>query len=142
MATFRQFSPKFLSKLSKLTRAPLVQADTQAQLVLNAEKQKSFWRPSQLSKRQQNDLRKACILYNVEASTIGLPPVGAPKPLKYKPNKLEKHERVRAERQANIQKNLEKMPQTIQVWKEVKFRIQKINFNFFLLTFTSFYRIN
>jgi hypothetical protein len=131
MATFRQFSPKFLSKLSKLTRTPLVQADTQPQLVLNAEKQKSFWRPSQLSKRQQNDLRKACILYNVEASTIGLPPVGAPKPLKYKPNKLEKHERVRAERQANIQKNLEKMPQTIQAWKEVKFRNQKINFNLF-----------
>lgn len=116
MSTYRAFSHKFLSKLSN---AKLVEGDVKAQLVYNAEKQKSFWRPAQVSKRVQNDLRKACIQQGIEPTSIGLAAPTAPKPLKYKPNKLEKHERMRAEREATIKRNLDKMPQTIQAWKEV-----------------------
>ncbi|KAI9356862.1 hypothetical protein BD770DRAFT_389445 [Pilaira anomala] len=119
MSTYRAFSHKFLSKLSN---TKLVEGDIKAQLVYNAEKGKSFWRPAQVSKRIQNDLRKACIQQGIEPTTIGLAAPTAAKPLKYKPNKLEKHERMRAERQANIQRNLQKMPQTIQAWKEDKLK--------------------
>jgi hypothetical protein len=120
MSTYRQFSQKFLSKLSK---TKLVEGDVKAQLVFNAEKGKSFWRPAQVSRRVQNDLRKACIQQGIEPTHIGLASPAPHKPLKYKPNKLEKHERMRAERQATIQRNLEKMPQTIQAWKEVMERV-------------------
>jgi hypothetical protein len=115
MSTHRIFSPKFLNRLGK----PLTESDLKATFVYNDSKQKGFWRPAQVSRRVQNDLRKACVQYNVDPASIGLPPAAAAKPLRYKPNKLEKHERMRAERQSNIQKNLEKMPQTIQAWKEV-----------------------
>lgn len=118
MATYRNFSLKFLSKLNG---AKLTEGDIKSQLVFNAEKGKSFWRPAQISKRTQNDLRKACLQCGIEPTSIGLAAPAPHKPLKYKPNKLEKHERMRAERQANIQRNLEKMPQTIQAWKEVSF---------------------
>ncbi|KAI8333147.1 hypothetical protein BC941DRAFT_496002 [Chlamydoabsidia padenii] len=118
MSTQRFFSQKFINRLAK----PLTEADVTPTFVFNNSKQKGFWRPAQVSRRVQNDLRKACIQYNVDPSTIGLPPVTAAKPLRYKPNKLEKHERMRAERQSNIQKNLEKMPQTIQAWKEDKMK--------------------
>jgi hypothetical protein len=117
MSTYRHFSQKFLQKLNT---TKLVEGDVKAQSVFNAEKGKAFWRPAQVSKRVQNDLRKACIQQGVEPASIGLTEAAPRKPLKYKPNKLEKHERMRAERQANIQRNLEKMPQTIQVWKEVR----------------------
>lgn len=116
MSTYRHFSQKFLQKLQT---TKLAESDIKAQLVFNEEKAKSFWRPAQVSRRVQNDLRKACIQQGIEPTTIGLAAPAAKKPLKYKPNKLEKHERMRAERQANIQKNLAKMPQTIQAWKEV-----------------------
>ncbi|KAG2235375.1 hypothetical protein BDF21DRAFT_374982 [Thamnidium elegans] len=119
MSTYRAFSQKFLSKLSN---TKLVEGDIKAQLVHNAEKGKSFWRPAQVSKRVQNDLRKACIQQGIEPTSIGLTAPTAAKPLRYKPNKLEKHERMRAERQANIQRNLQKMPQTIQAWKEDKMK--------------------
>ncbi|KAI9030795.1 hypothetical protein CLU79DRAFT_715687 [Phycomyces nitens] len=118
MASHRVFSQKFLQKLSK----PLVEADVTPQLVFNEAKQKSFWRPPQVSLRRQNDLRKACLQEGIDASSIGLGSVAPAKPMRYKPNKLEKHERMRAERQANIRKNLEKMPQTIQAWKEDKLK--------------------
>lgn len=117
MSTYRQFSQKFLDKIKN---TKLVEGDLKAQLVYNTEKGKSFWRPAQVSRRVQNDLRKACIQQGIEPATIGLTVVKQHKPLRYKPNKLEKHERMRAERQANIQRNMEKMPQTIQAWKEVK----------------------
>lgn len=117
MSTYRQFSQKFLNKLHN---TKLVEGDIKAQLVYNAEKGKSFWRPAQVSRRVQNDLRKACIQQGIEPSSIGLAAVKQQhKPLRYKPNKLEKHERMRAERQANIQRNMDKMPETIQAWKEV-----------------------
>lgn len=116
MSTFRLFSRKFLSKLDN---AKFVEADVKPQLVFNEKKAKSFWRPARLSRRTQNDLRKACIQQGIEPTTIGLLPPTSPKPLRYKPNKLEKHERTRAERQATIQRNMEKMPETIQAWKEV-----------------------
>ncbi|GAA5812851.1 hypothetical protein MFLAVUS_006310 [Mucor flavus] len=119
MSTYRAFSQKFLSKLSN---TKLVEGDIKAQLVHNAEKGKSFWRPAQVSKRVQNDLRKACFQQGIEPTSIGLATPIAAKPLRYKPNKLEKHERMRAERQANIQRNLQKMPQTIQAWKEDKMK--------------------
>ncbi|KAG2196997.1 uncharacterized protein EV154DRAFT_516864 [Mucor mucedo] len=119
MSTYRVFSPKFLSKLNT---TKLVEGDIKAQLVHNAEKGKSFWRPAQVSKRVQNDLRKACLQQGVEPTSIGLAAPTPAKPLRYKPNKLEKHERMRAERQANIKRNLEKMPQTIQAWKEDKLK--------------------
>lgn len=122
MSTYRVFSQKFLSKLSN---TKLVQGDIQAQLVHNVEKGKSFWRPAQVSKRVQNDLRKACIQQGIEPATIGLAAPTVPKPLRYKPNKLEKHERMRAERQASIKHNLEKMPQTIKAWKEVRYTVKR-----------------
>ncbi|KAI9304488.1 hypothetical protein BJ944DRAFT_181602 [Cunninghamella echinulata] len=118
MATQRIFSQKFLNKLTK----PLVEADIKPQLVYNEAKQKSFWRPAQVSRRVQNDLRKACLQQHIDPSTIGLPPKAPHKSLRYKPNKLEKHERMRAERQETIRKNLEKMPQIIQAWKEDKLK--------------------
>lgn len=120
MSTIRTFSKKFLSKLDQ---AKFVEADTKPQLVFNETKGKSFWRPARLSKRTQNDLRKACVQQGIEPATIGLLPPASPKPLRYKPNKLEKHERMRAERQATIKRNMEKMPETIQAWKEVIHKI-------------------
>ncbi|KAG1458734.1 hypothetical protein G6F56_006327 [Rhizopus delemar] len=119
MSTIRLFSGKFLSKLNN---AKLVEADVKPQLVFNEKKQKSFWRPARVSRRTQNDLRKACIQQGIEPTSIGLLAPTAPKPLRYKPNKLEKHERMRAERQANIQRNMEKMPETIQAWREDKLK--------------------
>ncbi|CEG72416.1 hypothetical protein CU097_005519 [Rhizopus azygosporus] len=119
MSTFRTFSGKFLSKLEN---AKFVEADVKPQLVYNEAKSKSFWRPPRLSRRIQADLRKACIQEGIEPTSIGLLPETAPKSLRYKPNKLEKHERTRAERQATIQRNMEKMPQTIQAWKEEKLK--------------------
>ncbi|KAI7901184.1 uncharacterized protein BX663DRAFT_115115 [Cokeromyces recurvatus] len=119
MSTYRQFSSKLLSKVSKVK---LTEADIKPQLVFNAEKGRSFWRPPQVSRRLQNDLRKACVQTNIKPESIGLPPISVKKPLRYKPNKLEKHERMRAERQAMIQRNLEKMPQIIQAWEEDKLK--------------------
>ncbi|KAI8997132.1 hypothetical protein BDB01DRAFT_840600 [Pilobolus umbonatus] len=122
MASYRSFSPRFMSKLITAQLAPLTEADVKPQLVYNKVKDKSFWRPGRISRRIQNDLRKACIQSGIEPTSIGLLPPTANKPLKYKPNKLEKHERMRAERQATIQRNIEKMPQTIQAWKEDKMK--------------------
>ncbi|KAI9277613.1 hypothetical protein BY458DRAFT_488476 [Sporodiniella umbellata] len=119
MSTLRQFSRKFLSKLND---AKFVEADVKPQYVLNESKQKSFWRPARISRRTQNDLKKACIQQGIEPTSLGLLAPVAPKPLRYKPNKLEKHERMRAERQANIKRNMEKMPETIQAWKEEKLK--------------------
>ncbi|CAO3648365.1 unnamed protein product [Cunninghamella echinulata] len=70
MATQRIFSQKLLNKLTK----PLVEADIKPQLIYNETKQKSFWRPAQVSRRVQNDLRKACLQQHIDPSTIGLPP--------------------------------------------------------------------
>ncbi|KAI9316430.1 hypothetical protein BX666DRAFT_2019484 [Dichotomocladium elegans] len=118
MSSKRVFSAKFLERLTK----PLTEADVKPQFVFNEAKQKGFWRPPQISLRVQNDLRKACIQQGIDPLSIGLPPVAAKKPLRTKPNKLEKHERTRAERQQTIRSNLEKMPQTIQAWKEDKLK--------------------
>ncbi|KAG0170171.1 hypothetical protein DFQ28_002235 [Apophysomyces sp. BC1034] len=118
MATHRAFSQKFLAKLAK----PLAEADVKPQFVFNEAKQRAFWRPGQVSLRVQNDMRKACLQQGIDPLTIGLPPKAPHKPMRYKPNKLEKHERMRAERQETIKKNLEKMPQTIQAWKEDKMK--------------------
>lgn len=118
MSSKRLFSAKFLQRLSK----PLTEADVKPQYVWNEAKQKGFWRPPQVSLRVQADLRKACMQEGVDPLSIGLPPVAPRKPLRTRPNKLEKHERMRAERQETIRKNLEKMPQTIQAWKEVKLK--------------------
>ncbi|KAI7863406.1 hypothetical protein BDF14DRAFT_1843953 [Spinellus fusiger] len=118
MATHRVFSAKMLQKL----KTPLTDAHVTPQLVFNEAKQKSYWRPPQLSLRQQNDLRKACLQEGVDPMTLRLPAAPAAKPLRYKPNKLEKHERNREERQATIRKNLEKMPLTIKAWKAEKLK--------------------
>lgn len=118
MATRRVFSEKFLARLKK----PLTEADVRPQFVYNEEKQKGYWRPPQVSLRIQNDLRKACIQEGIDPLSIGLPPLPPKKPLRTKPNKLEKHERLREQRQETIRKNLEKMPEMIQAWKEVKMR--------------------
>ncbi|KAI9496091.1 hypothetical protein BDB00DRAFT_810450 [Zychaea mexicana] len=118
MASKRLFSEKILARLSK----SLTEADVKPQFVFNEAKQKGFWRPPQVSLRVQNDLRKACIQQGVDPLSIGLPSVQPRKPLRTKPNKLEKHERTRSERQENIRKNLDKMPQTIQAWKEDKLK--------------------
>ncbi|KAI8393631.1 uncharacterized protein BYT42DRAFT_551709 [Radiomyces spectabilis] len=118
MATQRVFSKKFLDKLVK----PLTEADVKPQFVINEATNKGHWRPPQVSRRIQNDLRKACLQQNIDPLSIGLPSKTAPKPLRYKPNKLEKHERMRAERQEKIRKNLENMPKTIQGWKEDKLK--------------------
>ncbi|KAI8084079.1 uncharacterized protein B0P05DRAFT_536075 [Gilbertella persicaria] len=119
MSTYRVFSEKVLTKVQTLK---LLEADIKPQLVFNEAKGKSFWRPSQVSRRVQNDLRKACIQQGIEPSSIGLPTATAKKPLRTRPNKLEKHERLRAEREETIRRNLEKMPQTIQAWKEDKMK--------------------
>ncbi|ORX61480.1 hypothetical protein DM01DRAFT_1404272 [Hesseltinella vesiculosa] len=118
MSSYKVFSAKFISRLAN----PLKEADVKPQLVFNEAKQKSFWRPPRVPLRVQNDLRKACVQYGIDPVAYGLPAAAAHKPLKYKPNKLEKHERMRSERQETIRKNLEKMPQTIQAWKEDKLK--------------------
>ncbi|KAI9476225.1 MAG: hypothetical protein EXX96DRAFT_576286 [Benjaminiella poitrasii] len=119
MSTHRKFSFKLLSKAANIK---LTEADIKPQLVYNAQKAKSFWRPPQVSRRIQNDLRKACIVQDIKPESIGLEPLRPAKSLRYKPNKLERHERMQADRQAMIQRNLEKMPQTIQAWKEDKLK--------------------
>lgn len=111
----RVFSKKFLDRLSK----PLTEADVKPQLVLNEKTGKSYWRPPQVSLRTQADLRKACIQQGIDPVSMGLPAPSPKKPLRTLPNKGEKHERMRAERQQNIRNNLERMPQIIQAWKEV-----------------------
>ena len=121
MASKRVFSEQILARLTK----PLTETDIKPQFVFNEAKQKSFWRPPQVSLRVQNDLRKACIQQGIDPLSIGLPAVQPRKPLRTKPNKLEKHERTRAERQETIRKNIEKMPETIQAWKEVKKKKKK-----------------
>ncbi|KAI8975260.1 hypothetical protein BDF20DRAFT_822026 [Mycotypha africana] len=119
MATYRVFSKKILDKVSRIK---LTEADVKPQLVYNHYKEKAFWRPGRLSLRRQNDLRKACIQQGIQPESIGLPAVKEHKPLRYKPNKLEKHERMRAEREETIRKNMENMPKTIQAWKEDKMK--------------------
>ncbi|OBZ88629.1 hypothetical protein A0J61_03325 [Choanephora cucurbitarum] len=119
MSTYRLFSQKVLSKVKTVK---LTEADVKPQLVFNEVKGKAFWRPAQVSRRVQNDLRKACIQQGIEPSTIGLPNPSPKKPIRNRPNKLEKHERLRGEREQTIKRNLEKMPQTIQAWKEDKLK--------------------
>ncbi|KAI8368515.1 hypothetical protein BD560DRAFT_454819 [Blakeslea trispora] len=119
MSTYRLFSQKVLSKVKT---AKLTEADVKPQRVFNEAKGKAFWRPAQVSRRVQNDLRKACIQQGIEPSSIGLLNPSTKKPIRTRPNKLEKHERLRGEREQTIKRNLEKMPQTIQAWKEDKLK--------------------
>lgn len=117
MLAKRVFSEKILARL----KTPLTAADVKPQYVFNEVTQKGYWREPRMSLRRQADLRKACLLNGVDPASIGLPPVQPRKPLRTKPNKLEKHERLRESRQETIRKNMEKMPETIRAWKEVNF---------------------
>ncbi|KAL1921197.1 mitochondrial 54S ribosomal protein mL59 [Calcarisporiella thermophila] len=85
------------------------------------------WRPPLLSLRRQADLRKACIIRDIDPTTIGLPAVKEKGVLRSKPPKGTKAERTADERKAKIAKNLEEMPKKIQSWKEDLLREKEKN---------------
>ncbi|KAI9499839.1 hypothetical protein GGI25_005581 [Coemansia spiralis] len=108
MATVRKFSAAILSRLeAKHGETAFVPSFVNG-----------HWRQGKFSHRQQADMRKACLINNVDPTSIGMPP---PKPkgvLHRKPPKGHKQQRLYKEKQAAIQKNLDDMPNKIQRWKE------------------------
>jgi hypothetical protein len=108
-----------IRQLGRLYRKPLTEADVAPQLVKNEKTGKSHWRKPRLSLRVQSDLRKVAEMVGDEPVSLGLPEKTIKKPLRIRPNKLEKHERKRAEREASIRQNMDKMNDTIKNWREV-----------------------
>jgi hypothetical protein len=108
-----------IRQLGRLYRKPLTEADVAPQLVKNEKTGKSHWRKPRLSLRVQSDLRKVAEMVGDEPVSLGLPERTVKKPLRIRPNKLEKHERKRAEREASIRQNMDKMNDTIKNWREV-----------------------
>jgi hypothetical protein len=113
------FSRLPIKQLNRLYRKPITEADVKPQFVKNENTGKSHWRKPRLSLRVQSDLRKTAELMGEDATSLGLPAKPAKKILRARPNKLEKHERKRAEREATINQNMEKMNETIKNWREV-----------------------
>ncbi|KAJ1662472.1 hypothetical protein IW140_005275 [Coemansia sp. RSA 1813] len=108
MATARKFSEQILKQLNtKHSESAFMPTFVNG-----------HWRPGKFSARRQAELRKACLLNNIDPVAIGMP---APKPkgvLHRKPPKGHKQQRQYAEKQAAIQKNLDDMPNKIRKWKE------------------------
>lgn len=100
-------------------RRPITEADVKPQFVKNENTGKSHWRKPRLSLRVQSDLRKVAELMGEDSVALGLPEKSPNKVLRARPNKLEKHERKRSEREASIRQNMEKMDDTIKTWREV-----------------------
>jgi chromatin segregation and condensation protein Rec8/ScpA/Scc1 (kleisin family) len=113
------FSRLPVKQLDRIYRKPITAADVAPQFVKNENTGKSHWRKPRLSLRVQSDLRKAAESMGEDSVALGLPEKSAKKVLRARPNKLEKHERKRAEREASIRQNMEKMNDTIKNWREV-----------------------
>ncbi|KAJ1783712.1 hypothetical protein LPJ59_006518 [Coemansia sp. RSA 2399] len=75
------------------------------------------WRPGKFSARRQAELRKACVLNNVDPESIGMPALKMKGILRKKPAKGHKQQREYAEKQAAIQMNIDDMPNKIKKWK-------------------------
>ncbi|RUS17984.1 hypothetical protein BC937DRAFT_89285 [Endogone sp. FLAS-F59071] len=118
MASIRHFSPKVLKSIAK----PHPPRIFLPRVVVNEFTGKSRWHPPAISLRRQANMRKACLLEGVAPESIGMPPLPDKKPLRIKPPKLAKHERMAPERKAKIAKAIENMPETIKAWKEEKLR--------------------
>ncbi|KAG2172172.1 hypothetical protein INT44_005543 [Umbelopsis vinacea] len=103
-------------------RRPITEADVKPQFVKNENTGKSHWRKPRLSLRVQSDLRKVAELMGEDSVALGLPEKSPNKVLRARPNKLEKHERKRSEREASIRQNMEKMDDTIKTWREEKLK--------------------
>ncbi|KAJ1660892.1 hypothetical protein IWQ61_000247 [Dispira simplex] len=108
MATARTFSNKILAKLEK-TFSP---ADFRAQFV------NGYWRSAKVSKRQEADLRKACLVKGIDPSSIGIPPCAAHKPLRVQPPKGHSVDLNKPSRMAKVQKAVDNLDQTIAKWKK------------------------
>ncbi|KAJ2081343.1 hypothetical protein H4R24_002401 [Coemansia sp. RSA 988] len=77
-----------------------------------------FWRSPKFSLRRQAELRKACLLNNIEPESIGMPPPKPQKIMQKKPPKGHKQQRLYEAKRAEIQMHLDKMPEKIQKWKK------------------------
>ncbi|KAJ2556900.1 hypothetical protein EV175_001691 [Coemansia sp. RSA 1933] len=108
MATARTFSKAILKQLGK------VHAESDfAPTFVNGH-----WRPGKFSARRQAELRKACLLNNIDPASIGMPEPSAKGILLKKPPKGHKQQRQYAQKQVTIQKNLDDMPNKIKKWKD------------------------
>ncbi|KAJ2374076.1 hypothetical protein IW150_003299 [Coemansia sp. RSA 2607] len=108
MATARKFSSAILNHLK--TEHPTT--------AFKVSFVNGHWRPPRFSLRQQADIRKACLLTQVDPASIGMPALPKKKRMQKKPPKGHKQQRMYAEKQAAIQKNLDEMPEKIRKWKE------------------------
>ncbi|KAJ1646857.1 hypothetical protein LPJ64_001677 [Coemansia asiatica] len=108
MATVRTFSEQILKRLE--TKHPLTSFKTT--LV------RGKWRPGKYGLRQQADMRKACAVTGVDPKSIGMPEEPVSKIRLNKPPKGHKHQRLYAQKQAAIEKNIQEMPEKIRKWKE------------------------
>ncbi|KAJ2957907.1 hypothetical protein NQZ79_g6424 [Umbelopsis isabellina] len=115
-------SPAAMKEFHRIFQRTVSKAEITPQLVKNNGTGKTHWRKPRLSLRVQADLRKSCERYGDSATMFGFPEQAAKKPLRLRPNKLEKHERKRAEREENIRQNMVKMEETIKNWREEKLR--------------------
>ncbi|KAJ1961712.1 hypothetical protein GGI12_003095 [Dipsacomyces acuminosporus] len=77
-----------------------------------------FWRSPRFSLRRQAEIRKACLMNDIDPTSIGFPEPQPKKPVRSKPPKGHKQQRLYAEKKAKIQKNMEEMPSKIRKWKE------------------------
>ncbi|KAJ2515335.1 hypothetical protein H4217_005234 [Coemansia sp. RSA 1939] len=109
MATARKFSKEILKHLDK----------TYPESAFKATFVDGRWRRGRFSGRRQAELRKACLVNQVDSASIGLPPL-APRSSNFqkKAPKGHKQQRTYAEKQAAIQKNLDDMPNKIKKWKD------------------------
>lgn len=94
MASIRQFSPKVLESIAK----PHPPHIFLPRVVVNELTGKSRWYEPGISLRRQANMRKACLFQGIAPESIGMPPLPDKKPLRIKPPKLEKHERMAPER--------------------------------------------
>ncbi|KAJ2715776.1 hypothetical protein H4R19_001015 [Coemansia spiralis] len=108
MATVRTFSKAILGNLAKV----------HGESSFKATFVDGHWREPRFSLRRQAELRKACLVTGVDPATIGMPEPRARKVMQKKPPKGHKQQRLYAQKQAAIQKNLDEMPEKIRKWKE------------------------
>ncbi|KAJ2762969.1 hypothetical protein IWQ57_005667 [Coemansia nantahalensis] len=110
MATARKFSNAILKNLAK----------AHGEAAFTPTFVNGNWRGPRFSLRRQAELRKACLLTDVDPAAIGMPEPRARKVMQKKPPKGHKQQRLYAQKQAAIQKNLDEMPEKIRQWKEEK----------------------
>ncbi|KAJ2357786.1 hypothetical protein IWW50_001608 [Coemansia erecta] len=107
MATARKFSESVLKHLKT----------KHAENAFSPTFVNNHWRSPKFSLRRQAELRKACLLNNVDPASIGMPEPKPQKIMQKKPPKGHKQQREYAMKQEKIQKNLDEMPQKISKWK-------------------------